>query len=97
MSHQHQRTRQYLGEFLKGELNIVVTPHTAWLTEEAPERYARILARRIIEALEDKALCESEFMSSLDAEVGKCPPDVVVVRGVRSNSFWFSPRLSSLA
>ncbi len=68
-------------EFLKGELNIVVTPHTAWLTEEAPERYARILARRIIEALTGKTLCESEFMSSPDTEVGKCPPDVVVSKG----------------
>ena len=34
-------------EFLKGGLNIVITPHTAPLTDKAPERYAKILSDKI--------------------------------------------------
>lgn len=37
--------------FLEGKLNIIITPHTAPLTDKAPERYGRYLAQRIREVL----------------------------------------------
>lgn len=49
-------------EFLKGELNILITPHTAWLTKETPERYALILGNRVREVLTGEKYTEGDYL-----------------------------------
>jgi D-3-phosphoglycerate dehydrogenase len=67
-------------EFLKGKLNILITPHSAWLTGKAMERYARILARRVRESLTGEWLCEGDYNAPESAHVGNCPREVKVSR-----------------
>lgn len=50
-------------EFKKGELNISITPHIAFLTDKAPERYPRILGNRIREILTgEKYLHDADYL-----------------------------------
>ena len=49
-------------EFLKGKLNILITPHTAWLTKETPERYALILGNRVREVLTGEKYTEGDYL-----------------------------------
>lgn len=67
-------------EFLEGKLNIILTPHSAWLTGKSMGRYARILARRVRESLTGEVLCECDYNAPESAHVGKCPREVRVSR-----------------
>ncbi len=73
-------TSVLLNEYLRGELNIVITPHSAWLTPRAMDRYAMIVGRRVREHLLGIRMCEADYLKP-PGDRATCPEDVVISKG----------------